>query len=322
MRIRFRKPHRQNISNTGTPWPQVGRVHGATVGTGFLVGKGRVLTAAHVVEGAPAVKFQLGSTSYSVTKVQPFQELDAAILTLEAPNNEDLPEPLPLCHVPQLPVPYIAWGYWATGGEVPLQGTGRIQARPKPTLLQLNTRSQVPGMSGAPLAIRVRDGGWRIVGLGCARHVPEEFMDDQSLALGCPIEAIPAEILSELGEIVQADACRLNGVPAAEELMRTLEEEAARRDRIATYWRAVSGGATLALLIPAVLGFLNILPPTASSICLVSLITLAWFGHAWARDSSLDAEKSRTLAAAIGFLDVENDRPESLLPFLQSLAHR
>jgi Trypsin-like peptidase domain len=310
------------IPRADMPWPQVGKVHGTTVGTGFVVGKGRVLTAAHVVDGAAAVRFQLGSTVYGVVGVEPFRDLDAAVLTLEEADGASLPEPLPLCLVPPLPVSYIAWGYWATGGEVPLQGSGRIQARPIPTRLQLRTRSQVPGMSGAPLAIRVRGGGWRVVGLGCARHFPGSFVDDQSLALGCPIEAIPAAVLREIGAVEDPEHCAVTRLPGAEELIRALEERAAHREGRLLLWRTVSGAATLAIAVPALLGLLRLVPFTAASISLAGLVALSWLAHVWARDAGLDAEKSRAMASFVGLVDVESDDPESLLPLLLTLARR
>lgn len=192
----------------GNAWPQVGRIQtDEQIGTGFIAGPRHVITAFHVVAEAERVELHLSNQRVLVLRrvehpVERWMSMyDIAVLMIE--GEEELPAPLPCGHVPErLPLPYETWGcrVLGGGGNHLLSGRGAFVARlPEPNrgLLQLETKDQVQGMSGAPLAIRRSPP--LVVAIGTHAHEPEGRERYQELALGTPLERLPERVLTRLG---------------------------------------------------------------------------------------------------------------------------
>ena len=192
-------------ASSGRPWPQVGKVTGGIgLGTGFMVGGGRVLTCAHILGTKQLYSFETLENTYELQVERLMPELDLALLRFvgEAPIYI---KPVKLAGpVERFPIGFLTWGYreLVRGRPELLIGEGtitaqRVQQQP-PGGFQLESRDVRPGMSGAPIAVAAEPEPL-VVGVVLGRHFPKDLRDDESLALGQRVMLIPPELITELG---------------------------------------------------------------------------------------------------------------------------
>jgi len=177
-------------------WPQVGLLLGSPkgAGTAFLAGAvGQVLTAKHLVESLSVVRVRFPFGEREAEVVYCSESQDIALLRLTSTTG--LPDPLPLGSLPtKLPTNYITWGYRREKELICLEGRGAIRSRLANGALQLETRTQRPGMSGSPLCVDNV-----VVGIGVGRHSPPKAVDIEDLARGYSLESLPADIIAAIG---------------------------------------------------------------------------------------------------------------------------
>ena len=216
------------------PWPQVGKVlNGVSIGTGFLVGRGYVLTARHVIRGARNVIFELASHPFEAEVFMEYEEEDIAILKILGGNIPDL-HPMKLCRIPRdLPASFYSYGYRRAKRDRfdLLQGRGSIEAELQPHYLQLSTTTHRPGMSGAPIGLYGKD-GIAIVAIVRARFNPaEESEKEPDLGWAQAISGIPEDILARIGtledfeedhETSKADAILTEVLERKEKLIKSI----------------------------------------------------------------------------------------------------
>jgi len=294
------------------PWPWVGLVnYQGKIGTGFIVRDKYALTAAHFLgDEKDKVLFVLKGREFDAEIILRLKGKDIALIKV---LSDDLPPltPLPVGCLPKLPIPYVTWGYRLVQEHQLLQGHGEVRAWLNDKLLQLETRAQRPGMSGCPVVINGR-GGFRVVAVGFARHYPEEFPDDESLAFAYSLAPIPPEVLQH---------CDLKELPADESLERTAEalDKLARekseasnrmskgRDACAIGIFAVFGIAGLRLV-----GLLNWLPAIDSLTWLPVLAILTVLSYLFGHRTSELKRYSHYVGTFAGVIRTSN--PDEPLP--------
>jgi len=146
-------------------------------GTGFFVSKdGKILTSAHVVEGASKISVRLSSGKVANAKVLTSSpSMDLAVLQAEASNDEYLSIAPP--RSARVGESVFTYGYPATSllGEEPKFTDGSVSALSgpggEPTFLQMSVPVQ-PGNSGGPL---LNDTG-QVVGIVAAQAAVPHFV--------------------------------------------------------------------------------------------------------------------------------------------------
>jgi hypothetical protein len=195
-------------------WPHIGLIdRGGSWGTGFLVQGEYVLTALHVVGKANRVPFKMSSGLYDAEVVAPFPNDDLAVLKLSRREGEaDIPQlpPLKLRTVERLPLPFVGWGFGlrTPDGVKPLLCEGEIKAMPGGSLLQLEAKSLLKGMSGGPLAIDPASDAWttsipaeqvEVVGIIHANYAAPADPLAPVLGYACSFSGLPSDLYRALG---------------------------------------------------------------------------------------------------------------------------